>query len=433
MNHFHTKKLTVSTFLAVMALIAIGLMFLPVEKETANAGGGEGECSSCHPGIRLYALESAVPSEVGENGSFSYGLTIVNHDGNDGNPFDLLDIQLELVISGENVTLAPGEDATKTTADMIGPGTAEVSWRLEAVSPGNASVGVLAAGTAHYDHKKDNYPDDYRYDRETGLADIVVKHLALVFSDYSFSVMEGGAGEFDLIITATENITGFTAWIPGSLAGILKVNSSHAEWTGNGFANMTEGEERVLTFNLSGVCAASGDVILSWNDSRGNLESIRIRFTVTGKSEGGEKELGLRSISRLLGYVSLVMLLSLFVSGCRSPKVKRFMNRVCGCAKNRLRLHCWVSYGALVTGLVHGLIWMERQDTLYLDNNEVLLGDIAVIFMAAVALNGIFQKRIVKRYDFRRWHMIHLWGSVAALVTAVLHTLKLNTILGFGL
>ena len=134
-------------------------------------------------------------------------------------------------------------------------------------------------------------------------------------------------------------------------------------------------------------------------------------------------------VSRVLGYASAVALISLFISGCRSPKVKKCLNGLCGCAKNRLRLHRGVSYFALFTALLHGVIFMWKRDTLYLDDLPVLLGDISLVAMALVAVNGIFQKSIVKRYGFRKWHLFHVVGSVVALVTAVLHILKLNTIL----
>lgn len=143
---------------------------------------------------------------------------------------------------------------------------------------------------------------------------------------------------------------------------------------------------------------------------------------------GSQPLLSYCNVSRMLGYMSAAAMILLFVSGCRTPKVKKCINRLCGCPKNRLKLHCWTSYFALFTALIHGLIFMWRKETLYLDDLPVLLGDISVIAMALVALNGIFQKRIIRSYGFKKWYLFHIGGSVLALTTAAIHVLRLNTI-----
>jgi len=460
------NKIAVSALLVATAGFFIALAFLSSpDTGTASADGGGGECSSCHSGIRIYTVEATAPTEVASGATFTYSVTVTNYDGSDGNPHEINDIELRLEIAGENIALAPGENATKSMADMKNPGTGVISWELDAVSPGNATLRVFTEGTAHYDHEKDKNPDDYRYERDTGSSGIVVKDIALALSNYSFSLMEGQAEQLELTVFASENITDLRVWIPGSMADVLSVNSTHPDWTGSagetddtdgagsadgtdetggtddadgigtsdgmggGIPGLNAGEDIQLRFYYSGMRAISDEVMLSWRDASGNLQTIGISFNAQEKDDGGgSSDFSYCDFSRVLGYVSAVALISLFISGCRSPKVKKCMNGLCGCAKNRLRLHCGVSYFALFTALLHGIIFIWRRDTLYLDDFDVILGDISVLAMALVALNGIYQRRIVKKYGFKAWHRFHTGVSVVALVTAIMHIMRLRSL-----
>jgi hypothetical protein len=358
---------------------------------------------------------------------------VVNPDGNDGNPYELNDIELELIVQGNGTNLSSGETVTKSMEDIKKPGSGTVTWRLDAVSSGNSTLRVNAGGTAYYDHSNSKYPDEYRYDRETAPAAIIVKTLSATLSQYSFSVPEGNERDFVLTLTATENLTNVTAWVPGILGDILTVNSSHGNWTGAGVPFLGENEQLPLELNLSGKRAVSRDVVFSWENSTGELQTIKVRFTVVGKGKKAGDQFPYTKYSRPLGYISAATMISLFVSGSRSPRVRKRTNRLFGNAARRVKVHCLVSYVALLTALVHAIFLMVKRETLYLDDDDVLLGYTALSLMGAVALNGIFQKWIAKKFGYRKWHLFHLLGSVVAIATAVIHILRLNTKLGFNL
>jgi len=418
----------------VVALAAASILFLiSLEPDPVTARGDSGECSSCHSGIKIYTLEADAPSEVVNGSDFRYTVAVENHDGSDGNPFDLNDIELSLEIGGENVTLAEGENATGTMPDLKGAGTGELSWQLRAISPGNVTLRAFVEGTAHYDHRNSKYPDDYVYMRKAPLEEITIKELAVRLTGYSFMVREGQEMEFGQTVTATENITDFAVWIPVGLESMLRVNSSHPGWTGTGIPLLDAGEQLDLGFNFTGNGSVTDDVVLSWRTSTGELQTIRIRFSVLGVDDDGDDDFPYQEISRYMGYISAVTMISLFISGSRFPALKKRMNTLFGSAALRLRIHCWVSGVALLVATVHSTLLIAWRDTLHLDLRGVPLGYISLALMALVALNGIFQRMLVRKFGFRKWHLFHLLGSIVALGCAVVHILILNTVLGFNL
>ena len=136
-----------------------------------------------------------------------------------------------------------------------------------------------------------------------------------------------------------------------------------------------------------------------------------------------------RTLGKVLGFLSFFLLFFCVILGSRTKPVKELMGRLFQNQAERVSMHCWLSYVLLLTALLHGVVHMLRKTTIFLDRPDVILGDISAVFMAIVALNGIFQRELIRRSGFKRWHHVHLGASMAALATDLVHVLYAENVL----
>jgi len=136
-----------------------------------------------------------------------------------------------------------------------------------------------------------------------------------------------------------------------------------------------------------------------------------------------------RTMGKVLGFLSFFLLLICAVLGLRAKPVKRLMKKLGISSSEKISLHCWLSFVLLITSILHGVIHMVRKSTLFLDRGDVLLGDVSAVFMAIVAVNGLVQRELIRRFGYRNWWFIHVGASVGAVVTGIIHVLYAEGIL----
>jgi len=428
-------------FFFLVALITTSFLLLLLTQQRPDSGkvasADSEECGSCHSGIKTFTFREEVPAEIPAGSSFNYTVTMVNHKGNDGNPHQLRDNELTLELDGEGVRLADGEELTKSCPDIKSPGEKSVSWQLEAVDEGGAKLRVFINSTAHYNHDSSSNPDDYRYFKSGPSQEIQVKDLPLTLSHYAFAVQEGETGEFFFDIQLKENVTDLVMEIPSELKETLSFNSTHPNWTGTGFSGLGRSENVRVRLNFSGNQPLESVLVLRWVNASQEVESLEIIFTVYAEEQGGDEEDDYKTISKYLGWFSISTLIFVNVLGSKLEPVKKLMKKLFLKHSVKIKVHCWLSYLLLATVLIHGIIHMLDQDTIFLNpagNRYVFLGDLSTIFMGVVAVNGIFQKQFIRKLgvtkrSFLIWRIIHTGGSLGALVTALLHIYRLQTIL----
>jgi len=134
-----------------------------------------------------------------------------------------------------------------------------------------------------------------------------------------------------------------------------------------------------------------------------------------------------KDIGKYLGYFSFVMLVIVSLLGSRVEPIRKFTKLFLKKESTKATVHCGISYLILFTSLTHGLFHMIRKSTFFLDIPERFLGNVSMLFMLVVALNGIFQTELVERYSFNTWRLIHAGASLGALLMAVIHIYYLQS------
>ena len=134
-----------------------------------------------------------------------------------------------------------------------------------------------------------------------------------------------------------------------------------------------------------------------------------------------------KDIGKYLGYFSFVMLIIVSLLGSRVEPIRKFTKIFLKKESTKATVHCGVSFLILFTSLTHGLFHMIRKSTLFLDIPERFLGNVSMLFMLVVALNGIFQTELVERYGFGNWRLIHAGASLGTLFTAAIHIYYLQS------
>ncbi len=162
---------------------------------------------------------------------------------------------------------------------------------------------------------------------------------------------------------------------------------------------------------------------------------------LTSEKEGKGSGSGLRGLywwlGRIIGFVSLGLLIFSILIGTPFSEIKHWLNKKLG-GKKRVRLHCWISYLILATTLIHAVFLMTRKyseyayiiifsNTTTYPGPGIILGDISLILMFVVAVNGIYQRRLMQWMGYKKWKYIHLYGSVLALVLAIIHMLLIGS------
>jgi len=435
LSHRTQRLILVLTFL--VGIFAFFFLIDLASDGSRDARADSEECGSCHGSIRTFSLRENAPSEIPTNTTFSYEVVIINHAGNDGNAHHLKDNEFTLEIVGDVVRPAAGETYTKSCPDILtskngGPEEKTVNWTLETTGEGEAEIKVYVNSTAHYDHKSDGDPDDYRYFKESENRTITVKTLPIVLSDYAFSVQKEKTETFVLVMEVRENISGFVVEMPSNSRNPIAFNSSHPDWTGNGFHELSRDDIVLFEITFTGERSRDETVLLRWKDSSNTTQSLELRFMVYSKGKGGGgDDKFYKDVSKVLGYVSLGLLVLLSVVGSRAKSVKKIVMKFFRKQRRRVVTHCILSYLLLATSLVHGLYHMIKKETLFLDpvkRFDIFLGDLSFVLMIIIALNGIYQKKLVDRIGYKNWRLIHAGGSVGILFTAVVHIYRLQTL-----
>ena len=101
--------------------------------------------------------------------------------------------------------------------------------------------------------------------------------------------------------------------------------------------------------------------------------------------------------------------------------MKKWSNRLFKTAKRRIAFHCALSYEVLILSVFHlaTLAYGPYRELIWIW--EVILGELALVIMVLISINGIFQKRIIRWWGYENWRRIHAWGTYLATFLLVIH------------
>lgn len=263
----------------------------------------------------------------------------------------------------------------------------------------------------HYDHSGPGNKDDAEYSLEVRTDLNVVSSSMRMERDLVF-IAEGCS----VRLNALGEISDMDVAISSSLQGKVSATLDRTALQEGGSAN--------LALNPLSDGAMDGYLNVSWTESgvqrHAYLRVLRVRpRTAIGTDLYHE-------IGKYTGIAAFVLLaIGYFTGGTGSLKI--FGNKIFRSAARRTRFHCALSYEVLILVVFHLLVLWYGPYRELIWIWEVVLGEIALAIMLIIALNGIFQRKLVPTIGYQNWRRVHAWGTYLATGLVVVHMLTNGT------
>jgi hypothetical protein len=185
-----------------------------------------------------------------------------------------------------------------------------------------------------------------------------------------------------------------------------------------------EGNSTKIKVTLLNKTNIDSELLITWNESTGEKSvivpiSIRKFESVIGNDI-------LLTIGQVTGIGAFIFLfIGYFTGGYGS--MKRYANKLFKHSKRRIRFHCFLSYIMILLSFIHIVtLWYGPYRLVVFKCWEIVLGEVAIIIIIIVALNGMFQKKMVKWLGFDNWNRIHSWGSYISTSLVLIHLLTIG-------
>ena len=387
------------------ALLSMIILLLAISI-SGNVYGAS--CESCH--------SSSIPS-----GGWIYHPPVITllHD-----PFYLpgADVTIRLIVtpasdysisslSGELGTIYGSLTSTGSGTSGVDPqGNRYIDWTFTAGDVGESIVIVDVDYTVYYKHKTPGTMDSASYyDRiETT---VQVADLDLSISPGTL-IFEKEGEEKKVELTANSDVTGIEVILHGSLVGLVTFSLPVVELSQDGSATIT-----VTVLNRTNI---KSFMTIRWLEGDVQRE-IEIEIVITDPGESGGSDL-LWEVGKYTGISAAVLVLVGFFTGGTS-KLKAIANKVFGSAKRRVDFHCALSFVTLILVAIHFATLFYGPFRNLIFQWEVILGEVAMLIMVIISLNGIFQKKFIKLLGFQNWRRVHAWGSYLITVLVSIHML----------
>ncbi len=407
-----------------IVLLTVVLMLLVTFSSEADPE--DEDCAECHGRFTPPTIVAQGPSEVPVDEPFEVSIVIFNHEAR-GIHYDLRDIEASISIpDNSSVILASGENGTKTPDNIPRADTGTVMWSLISNETGPAEVEFEMAGIAYYKHDS-NSPDEALYRRETTLA-FEVKDIGISLTDYSLTAFEGDALSRDITLTTTYNITNVTFTTSSSLIDVVTISSEEPGWS-DGFPTIPANGTRTFTITVSSGSPVDGSILVSWDDSHGEMRQINITVSVLDKPEKSEAEIDyLRWAGRISGMIEIPLAAFVIVLGGFPPQVKPWLKKL---GRKRITYHCNVSYLILAIALFHLAVLLGGPFAGVLFSTGMVWGFLALAFLITLAINGAAMKPLIKRLGRKYWIRMHQISSIGFVVSMAIHAYMLGTEFAF--
>jgi|GEM_PF-2907266 len=294
-----------------------------------------------------------------------------------------------------------------------------IEWELRSDEEGVFNITANADYRVHFEHKVPGDNDDADYST-TITSSIRVADLGLHVSPGTLIFSREGE-ERVLTLEAIRNVHDISIVPDRSIVDSLSILQDGT--------SLLEGESMEIMLSLTNRSTGIYRINLSWTEN-GTRDSVSIEVVI---KEGGEEGRGidlLWEVGRYSGIAAFALLLIGYFTGGMSP-LKSLANRVFGSAKRRVDFHCALSYNTLILALIHftALFYGPFRDVLL--HWEVILGELALLIMVIISINGIFQRRFVKLWGFQNWRRVHSWGSYLITSLIVIHMLMYGSHFGW--
>ncbi|MCU0799040.1 MAG: hypothetical protein MUC62_05155 [Candidatus Thermoplasmatota archaeon] len=211
-------------------------------------------------------------------------------------------------------------------------------------------------------------------------------------------------------------ISGISLDISPSLLGKVDVSLDGKE--------LSSGETIYIALSPMSRDALDGHINVSWTESGARRHAyIRVLKVLPTPADGIDLY---HEIGKYTGIAAFIILVVGYFTGGTGP-LKRWGNKMFKTAPRRIKFHCALSYEVMILVIFHMLVlWYgPYRELIWLW--EVVLGEVALLIMLVIALNGILQKRLIPLMGYQNWRRVHAWGTYLATGLVVVHMLTNGT------
>jgi hypothetical protein len=243
-----------------------------------------------------------------------------------------------------------------------------------------------------------------------------VRNLSLGISPGHIALSTFGENE-TIILRAFDNISDIKLSIPDQLANHVDIRLSNN--------TIMEGDKASIKLTLLNETDIDSKFLITWNESSGE-KSVSVVITIRKLDSviGNNNFLITGQVTGIIAFIFLII--GYFTGG--AGFLKKYANNLFKRPKRRIRCHCFLSYLMILFAFIHivSLGYGPYQQVIF-KNWEIVLGELAIIIIIIVALNGMFQKKIVKWLGYDNWRRIHSWGSYISTSLILIHLLTYGT------
>ncbi|MEK6975519.1 MAG: ferric reductase-like transmembrane domain-containing protein [Candidatus Thermoplasmatota archaeon] len=126
------------------------------------------------------------------------------------------------------------------------------------------------------------------------------------------------------------------------------------------------------------------------------------------------------TVSEAVGYATALLMTSSVTTGGMFGKAsRRAMNGVFGAAKRRVAFHNFLSYGILLAGSAHMVLFFVEGAFHW--TVGLLWGGLAILALLGLGFTGALQVPLIRRWGYGGWRWTHYGLAVAAILFTVTH------------
>jgi hypothetical protein len=323
--------------------------------------------------------------------------------------YSISELNGDVSISGTTVGLKGGgrqAGVVQENGDML------ATWTLTSLDEGESKITVDFNYKVYFKHTSSGNKDiGTYYDRKT--AQILVSDLSMSISPGSVILSEFGESKI-VELTAEAFVHDIEVIVPEELGSEIDVSL--------GTSSLMAGTSTTITITLLNETNLESEIEIKWKEISGD-KKVPVKITI-GKIESTDTgDDPLLKIGQATGISAFILLVIGYFTG-GTGFLKKYANKLFKHAKRRIRFHCALSYLVLILSFYHlATLWYGPYREVIFSSWEIVLGEVAVITMIIISINGIFQIRMIKWMGFQNWRRIHSWGSYISTTLVVIHLL----------
>lgn len=287
-----------------------------------------------------------------------------------------------------------------------------LEWELGSGTDPLRSMIVTCSCICYYEHGSPGNKDDGAFNIEVRFDLNIVSSSLRIDRDFVLLPEEGSS----LSLRAIGSVSNLKVATSPTLEGKVSATLDRTD--------LQDGGSAMLSMTSLSMGSMDGHLNLSWTESGMDRHAYIRVLRVRPKTADGTDLY--HEIGKYTGISAFVLLVIGYLTGGTGP-FRRWGNKLFRTAARRTRFHCALSFEVLVLVMFHMLVLWYGPYRELIWIWEVVLGELALVVMAVIALNGMFQRRLVSFIGYQNWRRVHAWGTYISTGLVVVHMLTNGT------